>query len=297
MKAPQVSSFCLKNSQVKIYQGRCQECGKDVFSIAQNKKELQKQIRSSKNHFVDNEITCSNCWNKKFANVQGEENSLITSFQEIESKSKKSNMYQAIEKRKWNQLRNDELDILKHVVKSESKWDAYKRVFPDGNPQGQNSGLVWRILNKLDEMDLIWLKRVKGSKRIAEIITLPGLKEHLFETLNDERSYEQENNDHDHLERVFAFVMEKNLFSMNARHPDYSGIFRLTRDIVLRKDTKYRYGGWINDDGSLYIKITPYAQPFTDTRPVEVNDEDIHHDDQPESGPQENSDFDDEAPF
>jgi hypothetical protein len=141
-------------------------------------------------------------------------------------------------------------------------------------------------------MNLVWIKRKQGGKRIEEIRTLPNLKDQLFEDLSEEFSYRQEP-----LERVFAFVMEKNLFRMNYRHPDYSGVFSLNRDIVLKKGCKYRYGGWINDDGSLYIKITPYEQPFSDTRPVTESEQNFDNNDQSDSWNGGDDEFDEEAPF
>jgi len=286
-----VSAFCLNHSIVKVYRGVCQKCEEEIYTIANNKKELRSILNSFTNKCYE-QLICFKCRDKELNKQQERQKHFSEGADNAFQNRKYEKMQKAFNEKKWEELNVDELDILKHVVISEEKWEVYNRIFPDGNPHGDNAILIWRILNKLDNMDLIWLKRKHGTTRIEEIITLSKLKNHLFDDLSEESIYKQKT-----LERIFAFVMEKNLSRMNYRHPDYSGVFSLNRDVVLKKGCRYRYGGWINDDGSLYIKITPYEQPFSDTRPVTENEQNFDNDDQSDSLNGGNDDFDEEAPF
>jgi hypothetical protein len=59
--------------------------------------------------------------------------------------------------------------------------------------------------------------------------------------------------------------LKKNLGKTQNRHPEYSGNFTFGRDIVLKKGETYRYGGWLNDDGSIYIRIIRNGDSGMDT--------------------------------
>ncbi|MFW5871625.1 MAG: hypothetical protein ACOCUT_00815 [bacterium] len=56
-----------------------------------------------------------------------------------------------------------------------------------------------------------------------------------------------------------GFSLAKNFNKTNVRQPDYSGTFVLKRPVKLDADVKYIYGGWLNTDGSINLKIQPIS--------------------------------------
>lgn len=114
----------------------------------------------------------------------------------------------------------------------------------------------WQTLDTLEKHNLIWQeKNFEGG--LMHIHFLPELKEklqtsmpHLFKPLEP-----QVRND------TFTFTIRKELVRRSSNEtPEYHGFLKLHKNIHLEEGKEYSYAGWINDDGSIYIKIVPIEE-------------------------------------
>jgi len=272
MSVPKISQFCLENSKAILDYGHCKKCGNKAYAIANNKNELRSLIKRLMSDSFEDQILCDDCKSQELKERQEKQEAAMERLRREEQEKKLFKMEEAIKERRWTHLNKLELTILECILVAANKQEIYKRIFRDGNPRGEGSKQIWGILNRLEDLHLIWLKRKPFSNKIELIHTLPELKRHVLGIDSDAGSYYYRN---DGIERTFAILLQKNLNKTNYRYPDYSGIFELTRDIVLKKGKKYKYGGWINDDQSQFLKITPYEQPYTDARPIQDYDDQV----------------------
>ena len=234
MSVPKVSQFCLEHSNAIMDYGQCKRCGDKANVTAHNKNELKSLIKSWISGSSNDQVLCDDCKSTEIKERQQEQQAAMERMKREEQEKKLFKMEDAIRERRWTRLNKLEFTILESILVAENKQEIYRRIFRNGNPRGEDSKQIWGILNKLEEMDLIWLKRRPFSNRIELIHSMPELKREVL-------GVDLESNDYDHgndrVERTFAILLQKNLNKTNCRYPDYSGVFELTKDIVLKKGT------------------------------------------------------------
>jgi len=156
-------------------------------------------------------------------------NTLAENFSELET---------AFKMKKWLQLDDIVLETLVVICElNGNKNDIYNYLFK-GAPHKSNYGQqVWESIDK----------KVKHFHFHNDLKTeLQEALPALFIQVNT-----PEKND------TFKFSLRKETNKIIKNQPEYSGIFRLQKSIYLKEGQEYSYGGWTNDDGSIFIKIIP----------------------------------------
>jgi hypothetical protein len=159
----------------------------------------------------------------------------------------------AFKMKKWFQLNESELETLVVICELNGiKHDIYEYLFK-GATHGSNYGQqVWKKINALEDQKLVWIER-DIDKRVQHFHFHNDLKAELknalpqlFVSVNT-----PEKND------TFKFALRKETTKIVGNQPEYSGMFRLQKSVNLKEGQEYSYGGWVNDDGNIFIKIVP----------------------------------------
>jgi hypothetical protein len=245
-----------KYSQVTIDKGMC-ECGKHIVETIENRteyKEVQKYLKP--NIAID----CQEC--KKRADE--ERKTKLYELKATQYSEKFFELESALLEKRWTKLTDQEIEALYIIGRSSSKNEIFRSLFPN-NTNTAESKQTWRILNKLDRLALIWMERDYPSGPIRKIHTAPGLATEIYNHLNPKTESSHSEGETNHSSEELKMSLKKNPGKTQNRHPEYSGNFTFGRDIVLKKGETYRYGGWLNDDGSIYIRIIRNGDSGIDT--------------------------------
>lgn len=218
-----------KYSVCKIIYNNCEDCNtelsKDVYS--------QTAFRENKNR---SKTRCEDCDTIYYKDIEAKR---IT-FQENLEKEYTARYEDAILNKKWLQLSDKEFDVLRGIIKHQNKKDIYQYVFNED----YQDGATWKIVNKLDRLGLIGVKRDETGYirqfdfdfRLIDIV---------------------DNNIALRTTDILSFMLSENPEKTNIRQPDYRNSFTPKSDIVLKAGVKYLAGGWLGADGSINLKFQP----------------------------------------
>jgi hypothetical protein len=182
--------------------------------------------------------------------------------QEEERRKIEEQFTQSIQEKRWNSLTDEELEILKGIVRIKNKSLIYKEIF-NGDPFDRST---WRKVGNIEKKGLIFIKR-NSYQSVAEFVFPERLKQIFFG-----EDKEIQNTELDFL----SFSLSKNNNKSQIRQPDYSGTFILKRPVRLDADIKYIYGGWINTDGSINLKIQPLDNVVQKVEQGNIDNEPTH---------------------
>lgn len=216
---------------------KCESCEK-ILSTCLTRNDLD--LYSLKK---DESILCSDC--------EADKNKLIeaTIVQE-----KIDSMNMAIDLEKWKDLEKSEIDFLIHIINSTTKKDVIHKIFKGADMLGPHAKEnIWPKLNKLNELNLIWIER-KENSRIVNYHTNGRLRKIIREEFPEYFNFNLPENEYQF--SAFKFSMQESLIT-SGNKPNYSGYFKVDREIIFEPGREYSYGGWKNDDGSMFIKIVP----------------------------------------
>ena len=229
-----ISQIVQSNSTLTIH---CENCDNKV---GEYKKRSDFEISV---YQETKEILCEDCHSDKHKLIAAE---II--------QEKLDAMEMAVKTEKYKELNQMERETLIEIVESRTKKEVVKKVFKGADMRGDYGQKIWKRINLLDDMDLIWVEREVGGSKIINYHVNGKLRQklrneysHLFMPIKEEES---------HQFKKFQFTMIEN-FSKKDRQPDYSGFFKVKEEIILRTNEEYQYGGWKNDDGTMFIKIEP----------------------------------------
>lgn len=163
-------------------------------------------------------------------------------FLEHYNNQKKQKFELAIQNKRWLDLNEYELEILKMILQSENLKDIKRTVF-NGDFHDQS---IWRSVNKLEKLGLIVIER-GYENRVENIDYSNELMNHLTTPIKTKVS------------EILSFSLLKKDNKISARHPDYSGTFTPNTDIILKAGVKYISGGWILSDNSINLNFKPLA--------------------------------------
>lgn len=219
----------------------CEICGCEIKSYTN---------RSSiifENLFFKNQCICKDC------KRTGKLNRTTTNRDEMLSQ-----LEIAIKNQDWKKLNSRELELLAILTKCKTKQEVMHKVFQGMKFDQNYSQTLWERINLLNEMGLIWVERTE-SKKIIDFHTSGKLKEEL------EKEYPQF-----YLEDIpldsekLQIMLQKIPLKITQSQPDYSGSFNVKREIVFKPNVDYCYGAWLNDDGTIFLKIEPAQKQNTD---------------------------------
>jgi len=239
-------------SYCKVIYGYCIDCG----IIKEDKLYSQTSFREKKRRYFKER--CEICEEKYYK--EREANKIKQ--QEEESKQLEECFNKAIQEKKWNELSDEELETLRGIVRLKNKSLIYKEIF-NGNPFDNS---IWRKVGSIERRNLLFVRR-NPSKSVIDFLFSDKLEEILLgkdETrINEELDF-------------LSFSMSKNINKTSIRQPDYSGTFILRRAIRLEAEIKYIYGGWLNTDGSINLKIQPLENIFQNVEHGKIENEPTH---------------------
>lgn len=180
----------------------------------------------------------------------------------------------AFKMKKWIQLNESELETLIVICELNGiKQDIFDNLFkgvPHSSIYGQN---VWQKINLLEKQKLIWVER-DTENHVIHFHFHSDLKTELQQALPDLFLSVTNSNTFD----TFKFSLRKETNRVLRKAPEYSGLFRLQKSVLLKEGQEYYYGGWVNDDGSIFVKILPVENN------IMLNLEKDKHQEQSDSG-------------
>lgn len=216
-----------ENSKCIFEEGNCKDC----------QKRLTREVYShtSFNSIIKMRpiVTCSRC-----SQIEYDRESEERKLEEIYNITKKLEL--GIQSKNWKKLTENEFDILKQIIEYKDKKTIIKHLFK-GDFYDKK---IWRIVNKIEKLGLIYVNRDDFSSVISfdfyhdlkeKIKADPVIKETLLNFLN--------------------LTMTENQSLLNSK---YSGSFTLKKSVLFKAGVKYFYTGWENSDGSINIQIYPY---------------------------------------
>jgi hypothetical protein len=216
-----------------IVHGYCSGCG----VVIEDKVYSQTSFREKKRRYIKER--CNDC---EIAFYKEREAERVRQ-QDEEKQQIEERFSQAIQEKRWNNLSDEELEILKGIVRIKNKSLIYKEIFND-DPFDKS---IWRKVGNIEKKGLLCVKR-NSYKSVIEFHFPEQLEQIL---LRDNKDIINEELD------FLSFSLSKYINKTQIRQPDYSGTFILKRPVRLVANVKYIYGGWINTDGSINIKIQP----------------------------------------
>lgn len=235
----------------------------EICSVCENKFDRKVETKGnfkSKN----NAIRCVKCENEyleeqaKDLKVKNEEH---RKFLEQLENEKEQKFELAIKNKRWLDLDDYQLEVLKKILQSENLRDIKRTVF---NGDFYNK-FVWSAVNKLDKLGLIIIER-GWNNQVENIVYSEDLIRYLNTPFKSK------------IVDYLSFSLSKKDNKTTARQPDYSGTFTLPTDVVLKSGVKYIYGGWIQTDNSINLKFTPISdiesvkQTKTEEEPKIISD-------------------------
>lgn len=232
----EVSKYVKENSSLNIY---CAICGKII---------IQCKLRNDFNWYdygKKNEICCESCKVPPTVIVKNTEVRYVVSNLD---KGQKMNI--AIETQQWLDLNDIELEVLIKVAESKSKHEIYSKVFLDENINSESSTYFWAILERLNDMNLIWIDRDENKK-----ITNIHKHGNLYNTLLDKYPHLIIKRTKELPAQHYGFSLEKNGVKQTPKEPDFIGYIAVNFAINIEAGTILNIAGWVNKNDGLYIRI------------------------------------------
>jgi len=219
----------------------CEICGCEIKSYT------KRSTIIFENLYFKNQCICNKC------KLTGKLNRTTTNRDEMFSR-----LEIAIKNQDWKKLNKKELELLVILTKCKTKQEVMRQVFQGMKFDNDYSKTIWNRLNLLDEMGLIWVERTE-DKKIIDFHTSGKLKEEL------EKEYPKFYLEDDFVDfEKFQIMLQKIPLKINQNQPDNSGFFNVKREITFKPNVDYCYGAWLNDDGTIFLKIEPAQKQDSD---------------------------------
>ena len=237
-------------SKCEITHGYCTDCGQAMISTVYSQTSFLESRRKTLER-------CSDCSQTFFKNIQEE----LERQREEKKLDLEKKFELAVHERRWNDLTDEELDILKKIVHYKEKKLIGQEVF--NGDWFDNS--IWNKIKRIKRLGLIEIERNEYDGSIIRFLFPQDLEQ------------EFGNNNFVDTELDFlGFSLAKNINKSNVRQPDYSGTFVLKRPVKIDAAVKYIYGGWLNTDGSINLKIQPISSLVQKVKNRDTSGEPTH---------------------
>lgn len=234
----ELNKLIREKSSFILNKGECVGCGVELVYNVKSQTQLREKINA-------NIIHCEECREESQKKLREERIQTKTLF-------RNQNLLKALEHRLWEKLTTEEFDVLKDIVKLKERDAIFKYVFSK-DYQG-----TWTKVNKLERLGLIDVLRGDNNS----IISFDFLEELEVEILNFDEIIEHQ----PVLRNNLSFSLAQKLTKTRSTQPDYSGVFILPTDVLLKKGVEYIYGGWVQSDGTINLKFTPKDEVFPTTQ-------------------------------
>ena len=231
-----VSSYTKENSRFELY---CTECENLIVTC---------NLRSGINWFdflSGSEIRCESCQSKPQVNIVTK--TVIKEVEPVFKSAKKMNI--AFKTEQWLNLNQPELEVLIKVAESKTRSEVYSKVFPDENLRSQYNLFYWRILNRLDDLNLIWIDR-EDDGSIIQFHTHGNLYNTLLKEYPDlvmKRKAPK-------LPKAFGFSLKKHDKDED-KEPDFTGQISARFDVEIKAVETFECAVWYNKIDGIYVRI------------------------------------------
>ncbi|MCK4662358.1 MAG: hypothetical protein KAT68_05805 [Bacteroidales bacterium] len=233
ISVPKVIYLVKINSSLKFF---CENCQKEIKTY---------HVRSDvnfENLYFDSKCLCHECKNGfKLLKTVADRDEII------------NRLDSTVITQEWNKLNEKELELLIIITKCKTKKEVVRQVFQGMNLNNEYSNVIWQRLNLLHDMNLIWIER-NENRRIINYHTSGKLREKLKEQYP--KFYKNDNEIFSDFDS-FQIMLQKIPLKTSDKQPEYSGFFNVKKEILLRPNKEYSYGAWLNDDGSIFLRIEP----------------------------------------
>ena len=255
----QLITLIKEKSECRIDKGECENCDTNLSYTVYSQSQFKIKVDSSIVH-------CEEC--RETFRLQRKNK---------EKNSKGTTFHNAIVSGSQDHLEFEHIALLKKMIIYEDRNSIFNNII---KPDWEYS---WKIINQLERLGIIYIER-DINKEVLNFEILPPLKSQIIEILKTENdtleynhttSINQYNRQDAPIQNRLSFSLKPKLNKTEARHPDYSGVFKLPTDVLLKQGVEYVYGAWVLTDGSINLKFTPKEDIFP------TINEDL--DDQPQS--------------
>lgn len=160
---PQLRSLVREYSWVIVTYAQCMDCGKSMEATVYSQSAF-KSFQNSKNILGRRCRACDSARNRKSPNFLYRFTSPVRVY----------NLEKAVDRKRWSELNDEELDVLKKIVKHKGRGKSHidQEIFM-GNP---DDAAIWHIVQCLEQKQLIYVEKsvkwtVEGfdfSRRLEE---------------------------------------------------------------------------------------------------------------------------------
>lgn len=238
--APRVKKIAMENSSCQIIHGTCKECNRILRNVVYCRRDFKLYI------WIPFEGTCGEC--EREINIRLKEEKRLKRIQYLKEKFEKG-----IEQKTWTLLSRQEFKILMLIVKFKKSNIIEDLVF--NNSIKDKKAL--NILTKLENLDLVVVDNLNYSSLPRVYNFSDKLEDIIFKF--DPINLENDNK--------FEFFESENHFMVNvlrnirkedgSRQPDYTSNITIKKSILLEEGVQYSFAGWVQENGSINLKIYP----------------------------------------
>jgi len=233
----ELNKIVRSNSHCAIIVSRCDICKVETEENVYSQTSFREKKRQY-NINRDGKRKCSKC-----ENVLNELRKKDISLQYEKDRCRRGEHFnRAIQNKRWNELSNEELQILKDIIRLKSKRLIYQKIF-NNDPQDK---AIWKQVNNIEKKGLLIVDR-DSSFRVISFVFPNSLEYILPERLNIDK-----------VETVnyLNLLLPKKAYT-TIKDPDYFGTIVLGKSVKLEAGTEYICEGWINADESITLSIKP----------------------------------------
>lgn len=231
---PQLTTLVKGITICKVSLGHCAGCGDELLAVV-----------SSKSHFQDlaqlmgDATRCPDC-QRAYEKRQRYETECLSN-QAVSALGRNARRF-----KQWEYLTDEELVVLKGMVRYKLKHPIYEHVFK-GNPRNPN---VWAIVKRLVKRRLVEVVRSYQHDFIEGFDFPSGLEKELFPDGLDEEVGES-------LHELNAKLL-RNPHKIELWQPDFTGTLTLLADVSFAKGSKLAYALWQTNTKDLLFQLLPF---------------------------------------
>jgi len=213
----------------------CEDCNAPISIMTYTRMEYRR--------FIQKNTRCKNCSDIYIKNSEApnlEKRKFLQDLQPL--------LNLGIKEKNWIGLDPFENDFLIEIINRRERFSIFDYVFDKKFDYASS----WNALNKLNELNLVIMERDRASgilgfhfdNRLQSLMEADRQKTNMSQIIKD----------------TFSFNLNKCHKDILNTKADYSGSFILEHDIILKRNTFFKYEAFIQSDGSINFICAPTDQ-------------------------------------